>query len=295
MNQGFELSADDIKVFLEEADEMLQGMEDGILYLEHHPDDMESLRALFRHAHTLKGSAATLGHQSMTLVAHAMENHLEPLRQGKGVATAALIDALLKGLDALRRFRDEIGGVPGEPADVAAVLAALEQLNTAPAGGEPQVHAGVAATQPAEHPGGLTADQLVALQSVTLPTGLRAYWVTVPVNLAAAMRSVRAYQALLELEQIGQVAGSWPSAADLERDELGDVLRLLLLTDRAPDAVAAAARRAPEVGEVKVETANVAPAAAAPPTNATAPAEPVGQGARPERGPRRRAAASGWM
>ncbi|MDR7594471.1 MAG: Hpt domain-containing protein, partial [Armatimonadota bacterium] len=66
-----------LPVFLSEADEHLQALEEGVLQLERQGPNPELVAGLFRSAHTLKGSAGALGFQRMAELAHALEEVLE--------------------------------------------------------------------------------------------------------------------------------------------------------------------------------------------------------------------------
>ena len=48
-------------IFCEEASEHLDIIENGLMLLEKSPDDPELLNAIFRSAHTIKGSSGTVG------------------------------------------------------------------------------------------------------------------------------------------------------------------------------------------------------------------------------------------
>ncbi len=49
-----------LDIFLEEANDHLESLSDGLLQLEKHPRDKDTLNAIFRVSHTLKGMAATM-------------------------------------------------------------------------------------------------------------------------------------------------------------------------------------------------------------------------------------------
>ena len=93
-----------IQAFVIEADEGLDAMEEAILRLDRNPDDEETLAALFRGAHTLKGNASIFGLDLLTNAAHAFEEVLQRLRNGEVTLDSALASAMLSGLDALRRL-----------------------------------------------------------------------------------------------------------------------------------------------------------------------------------------------
>ena len=78
------------EIFRAEAEENLRAMEEAFVVLESTPGDVETLKAVFRAAHTLKGSAAGLGFTSLSRFAHTVEDVLDRLRSGTSVLTTPL-------------------------------------------------------------------------------------------------------------------------------------------------------------------------------------------------------------
>src|SRR3979409_1869325 len=121
----FDLSAEDPGLFLAEVDELLQRVEEALVDLERAPDDQVLLQEIFRAAHTIKGSSATIGHTRMAALTHAMETRLDDVRKGVAPVTPALIEALLKALDVLKLLRDEVETHRMADVDVEAATAAV--------------------------------------------------------------------------------------------------------------------------------------------------------------------------
>ncbi len=88
--------------FLIESQEGLDRMERCLTELEERPRDAALLGEIFRAVHTIKGTTGFLGFKRLEKLAHAGENLLGLLRDGKLVAGTALITALLQLLDGLR-------------------------------------------------------------------------------------------------------------------------------------------------------------------------------------------------
>ena len=87
------------QIFLEESLELLTDMEDSLLYLENTPEDTESLNAVFRAAHTIKGSAGVFGFDNIVEFTHVVENALDKMRAGEIKTDAEVIANLLKSCD----------------------------------------------------------------------------------------------------------------------------------------------------------------------------------------------------
>src|SRR5437588_2816660 len=123
----FDLTADDQALFLAEVDELLQRVEEALIDLEHSPDDQPLLDEIFRAAHTIKGSSATIGHARMASLTHAMETRLDDVRKRTASVTPELIEALLRALDVLKLLRDEVETRVAADVDVDAAAAAVER------------------------------------------------------------------------------------------------------------------------------------------------------------------------
>lgn len=96
------------ELFVQEARELLDALAQGLTDHGVSTDPGEQrglLDALFRHAHSLKGMAATLGHDDEARLAHALEDQLDRLRTGETVPMEPLVEAV----DALSANVDAIG------------------------------------------------------------------------------------------------------------------------------------------------------------------------------------------
>jgi len=89
--------------FSGEAQEVCQKVTMDLLELEREGIDNEALSKVYtrlaRHLHTLKGSAASLGLQDLSSIAHKLEDALAPLRKDIQPMPRSLVDMLLHGLD----------------------------------------------------------------------------------------------------------------------------------------------------------------------------------------------------
>ena len=89
------------QVFFEEAGEHIQSMESLLLDLDIESPDAEQLNAIFRAAHSIKGSAGTFGFTDLTEVTHILENLLDRIRKGELALRPDMIDAFLDAGDVL--------------------------------------------------------------------------------------------------------------------------------------------------------------------------------------------------
>ncbi len=71
-----------VNTFLQEADDLLEQIEESALGLEERPDDGEAVNRLFRAFHTIKGSGAMFGFDAVAGFTHHLETLLDRVRDG---------------------------------------------------------------------------------------------------------------------------------------------------------------------------------------------------------------------
>jgi two-component system chemotaxis sensor kinase CheA len=168
MDLDLQFVADALPAFLSEAREQIASIEQLLLQLEDAPDDRELLDALFRCAHTVKGSAGIFGLDAVVAFTHHVESLLDRLRAGALQLTPALDTLLLQCNDQIRALVDA-AGQPASDGTVdtdgdAARAALVVRLQAAGAGGDapaapvPQDTAAPAATPDAASPWQIGAD-----------------------------------------------------------------------------------------------------------------------------------------
>ncbi|MEE0998408.1 MAG: Hpt domain-containing protein, partial [Treponemataceae bacterium] len=106
MSDGLDKMAD---IFLDEATDLLEKLEDHLLKLEQDPDDMDTVGAVFRTMHTIKGSAGMFGFNAVSRFTHQAENTFDEVRNGRVVITSDLITLTLKARDHIKNMLSEPG------------------------------------------------------------------------------------------------------------------------------------------------------------------------------------------
>jgi two-component system, chemotaxis family, sensor kinase CheA len=109
-------------------------MSTALMALETSPGDRAAIAAIFREAHTMKGTAGMVGLMGVSHLAHRLEDLLSDLRSGERQATPELTDSMLRVLDRLSRLISRaVDGEP-DPSDPEAVAqAAASPPPTSPA------------------------------------------------------------------------------------------------------------------------------------------------------------------
>ena len=95
------------ELFLSEAREHINGLSQLVVTLEQEPGNRETIDALFREAHSIKGMAATMGFNNTARLSHHLEDLLDGFRNS-GDIPSVTIDYLLEGIDLLDGLLDDL-------------------------------------------------------------------------------------------------------------------------------------------------------------------------------------------
>ena len=243
-----DISPDDLKVFLEEAESLPELLDESIIRLEREADDVELLQEIFRAAHTLKGSSGMLGFDAMAGLTHAMEDLLDRVRKGEQAVTPELIDVLLLSLDGLKALKEELVDEPdASSVDVEPIIAALRA----------EIDAGGQDAQPDAGPSLQERVREAGIESrlEELTAGDQALlYVRAQIDPETEWAAVRAFQVLQDLGERGEIVASTPSEDEIAEEQAGHTIELLIATDAAPETIAAAVQTVSDVVDVVVES-----------------------------------------
>ncbi|WGM46162.1 Chemotaxis protein CheA [Brevundimonas sp. NIBR10] len=117
-------------VFFQECDELLGDLEAGLLAIESGTADDETVHAVFRAVHSVKGGAGAFGLDALVRFAHVFETLMDEIRSGRKSCDDVTVKTLLRAADVLA---DHIAAARGQAAPVdearsAGLVAELEML-----------------------------------------------------------------------------------------------------------------------------------------------------------------------
>lgn len=116
-----------LKTFIAESEELLQQMEAALLQIEQAPDDVELINAIFRAAHTIKGSAGLFGLDHVVAFTHVAESVLDRIRSNELAFDETLSALFLEVCDHLNGLIARVSSGSEPEADFQAAGAALVQ------------------------------------------------------------------------------------------------------------------------------------------------------------------------
>ncbi|ADN08674.1 hybrid sensor histidine kinase/response regulator [Sulfurimonas autotrophica] len=128
--------------FLVESFELVEKLDEDLVELESHPDDLELLNGIFRVAHTVKGASSFLNFDILTHLTHHMEDVLNKARHGELTITPDIMDVILESIDLMKALLEKIRDTSSDDGiDVSACVARLDKVS----GGTGEVESPVAA------------------------------------------------------------------------------------------------------------------------------------------------------
>jgi len=165
-----------IAKFQEEAQDLLQRLNEGVITLEADPENRELIDQMMRDAHTIKGSSRMVGLIEISDVAHWLEDIMVKVRDGEMKYTSQMSDYFFEALDAIVYLADNKGVNADDMLDLDGLKAKLGALaeggaEAAKAESAAQRDASVAAEPPVPAPEADAAPGEPASTSAAPPSG----------------------------------------------------------------------------------------------------------------------------
>ena len=114
--------------FQEEAQDLLQRLNEGVITLESDPENRELIDQMMRDAHTIKGSSRMVGLIEVSDVAHWLENIMVRVRDKELTYTPDMSDSFFEALDAIVYLTDNSGVNVDDFLDLEALKTKLAEI-----------------------------------------------------------------------------------------------------------------------------------------------------------------------
>ncbi len=221
-------------LFINESKEILGRLNNCLVTLEKHPEDLECLNEMLREAHTLKSMAGAMGYEDITGLTHEAESILDLLRRGDIKLGKQTMDLLFEAFDAMEELlrRESLPERDGSPAplEIHTIAAKLKRISSR------YVRDGRAVMRKGRARARLEkGEQAEVLKDVK--EGLAAYKVAISMARECPLKEAKAFMALKELQGMGRIVGAKGVAAQLEGGTFGRHFGLVLMTAHPADSV----------------------------------------------------------
>ena len=259
------------KAFVAESEEGITDLNNALLDLEADPEDDDAMDQIFRTAHTLKGNGAAMGYDSVSNLAHEMEDLLDEIRSGEIDISPELMDLLFDAVDYLSAMVDDIAEEGETDLDASGVEADLRELietgeapgqaagsggsdssgddgDTEAAAGDTSDDAGDASEDGGDAPDIELPDELADHE---LDTGHAVFRATVGLG-DSAMQGVDAIFVLQALDDAYETFTTDPDRETIENGEFEETFDLYLI-DSSDEAIESGLSSLSKVESVSVE------------------------------------------
>lgn len=103
-----DITAEMVERYIQEAEELLESAEEGLLEWEKDPSNTEALGLIFRNIHSFKGNSGFFGYANLEKLSHNIENVLDIIKNGGNFGVENPYEVLLNAVDALK---DSVGSL----------------------------------------------------------------------------------------------------------------------------------------------------------------------------------------
>ena len=240
-----------LEIFIDESNEHLQNLSDGIMILEKEPDNSDTINEIFRAAHSLKGMAGTMGYKRMQNLTHDMENVFSEVRNGNIKVTSDMCDVLFQCLDALESYVSNIQNTQDEGTDDNEPI--IKALNSFIGGNneeskETQPQTAASAVTAGEGTSELAfADFEMNAVNEALKKGLGVYEIDVTVDENCILKAARAFLVFKNLEGHCDVIKSEPSTQDIEDEKFDKKFTIVVVSKESMEDISGIIRNVSEI------------------------------------------------
>jgi len=234
----FDISEDELPIFLAEVDEHLQVLDNSLIRLELESANQDLVQSVFRSAHTIKGMAGMIGHQRMTNLTHALENALDGVRKNDIQVSAQLTNICLKAVDTLRLLRNEVSTSQTSDINIEEIVFALKELMGEGKDGGAQEQSSGSPAEPA------AADGLSAIRPVH---------VQAKINTESMASAARAFQLMMTLQDVGEILTMQPTQEQIETSAAVSNFSAIVTTSQPFEQIKTALIRISGVDEITVD------------------------------------------
>jgi len=238
------------EIFLAESQEYLNIISQCLVKLEEKPSDLESLNEIFRAVHTLKGMSATMGFEKLTSLSHQMEDLLDGLRSQRIKVNSEIIDNLFGCLDILEGLIQEIRLKKVSEIDISPYLEGLQKFLSTQEEieGFPEV--------PLEREIEFSESERKVFGDKKAK-GFDIFKIKVNLVRDCAMKQVRAFLVITNLQRMGEILKSIPSVEDLKQGNFSFSFIVILATKEKAEVIHHELLSISEVRDIEIKPVEI--------------------------------------
>lgn len=258
-----------LEIFIDESNEHLQNLSDGIMILEKEPDNSDTINEIFRAAHSLKGMAGTMGYKRMQNLTHDMENVFSEVRNGNIKVDSRMVDVLFQCLDALEQYVNNIQETSDEGTDDnEPIIKALNSFivnnedkgalpeeakkEETPAEAKKEESTDAAGTY-ARYNNMVFADFEKNAVNEAIEKKMNVFIIKVSVDENCILKAARAFLVFKNLEGHCDIIKSEPSAQDIEDEKFEFDFSIVVVTEESYESIVGIIKNVSEIKDAAGE------------------------------------------
>ncbi len=221
-------------MFVEEAREHLDTLNQTLVDFEENPEDKEALNQIFRAAHTLKGMAAAMNYEKIQELSHKTEDTLDLVRNKELDVSTDLVDLIFDCFDGLEKMVEDIADSDATDFNIDDLVEKLKDHmeNTGNKNKKSKKKQKNKKTKKE------TKNKKLKLNKKTenkvfkeIKNGKNAFNLNIEVDEKCQMKSIRAFLLLKKLDGTGDIVYAKPKKKDIEDGKFDNNFELVFITD----------------------------------------------------------------
>ncbi len=247
MEITFDISEDELAIFLAEVDEHLHVLDDILIRLEKGEPDPELVQTVFRSAHTIKGMCGMIGHRRMTDLTHTLETALDGVRKNTIQISTDLINLCLEAVDQLRILRDEVVTSQVSDINIDDIVLALKNLVDGKSKVTSKANAKVLNAEPLFP----ITPAIVEIQK--LDPNARTVLICAKIDPDSIAPAARAFQLMMALQDMGDIQTMLPTQEQIESSAAISEFSAVIVTSQPLEKICKELGKISDVDEVSVD------------------------------------------
>ncbi len=240
----FDISEDELPIFLAEVDEHLQALDDILIRFDRGESDPELVQTVFRSAHTIKGMCGMIGHRRMTELTHALETLLDQIRKDSIQMSSGLVNLCLSAVDSMRLLRDEIVTGQVSDTDVNEIVLALKEFTgntqeTPVKNNNPSTQRLETKVETSIQEGGQDFQRNLQIQA--------------KIDINSMASAARAFQLMMALQDVGEIQSMAPTQDQIETATSIRDFSAILVSSQSFEKISAALTSISGIDEICVD------------------------------------------
>ena len=225
-------------MFIEESKEHLSIISQALLDFEKDPKNKDAMNKIFRAAHTIKGMSATMNYDKIQKLSHKTEDTLDLIRNNKMEVDTDIIDLIFKCFDGIEEMIEDIASNDMTEFDIESLVEELEKHL------ENKETDKIGKNLPGKKESNKKNLDKISMDDAAekkiikeIQSGNYAYKISIVLDKACMMKSIRSFLVLKKLSDDGNIVYSNPGKKEIEDGKFDEGFEIYFVSEEGKEAV----------------------------------------------------------